>query len=67
MTRILLLKSGLISSVGLVSLIVTIAGVTGALGIWWWAKRTGLNFLFERPQRYWIAPPQPRERLQAAE
>ncbi len=65
--RILLLKLNIISDIGVISLIDTIAGVTGALMIWWWAKRTGLNFLFERPQRYWIAPKQPRQTLQAAE
>ena len=66
-TRILLLRLGIIQDIGVISIIVTIAGIFGALVIWWWARRTGLNFLFERPQRYWIAPPRPRDTLQAAE
>lgn len=66
-TRILLLKVGVIQDIGVISIIVTIAGILGSLAIWWWARRTGLNFLFERPQRYWIAPPRPRETMQAAE
>lgn len=65
--RIVLLKTGLIPDIGLVSLIDTIAGVVGALLIWWGAKRAGLNFLFERPAMFWIAPKKPRVALQAAE
>ena len=65
--RVLLLKTGIIADIGLVSLIDTIAGVVGALAIWRFAMRTGLDFLFVRPQRYWIAPKQPRSTLQAAE
>lgn len=65
--RIALLKTGIISDIGMISLIDTAAGVLGALAIWWGAKRAGLNFLFERPLRFWIAPKQPRARLQAAE
>jgi len=66
-TRIVLLKTGIIPDVGLVSLIDTVAGVLGALAMWWGAKRIGLNFLFERPEMFWIAPKQPRRTLQAAE
>ena len=66
-TRILLLKLGIIQDIGVISIIVTMAGILGSLVIWWWARRTGLNLLFERPQRYWIAPPRPRETMQAAE
>ena len=66
-TRIVLLKTGIIPDVGLVSLIDTAAGVLGALAMWWGAKRIGLNFLFERPEMFWIAPKQPRRTLQAAE
>jgi hypothetical protein len=66
-TRILLLKLGIIQDIGVISIIVTMAGILGSLVIWWWGRRTGLNFLFERPQRYWIAPPRPRETMQAAE
>jgi hypothetical protein len=66
-TRVILLKTGIIPDIGLVSLIVTTAGVLGALVIWWGAKRVGLNFLFERPAMFWIAPKRPSPALQAAE
>ncbi len=65
--RVLLLKTNIIADVGLISLIDTTAGVLGALAMWWGAKRAGLNFLFERPAMFWIAPKQPRTSLQAAE
>jgi uncharacterized membrane protein YcfT len=55
-TRALLIKSGLIADVGTISLVVTTAGVVGALA-WFWAVRgTPLRFLFERPERFWLAP-----------
>lgn len=48
-TRALLLKTGIITDLGVVSLIVTAAGVIGAL-CWYWAVRnTAFRFLFERP------------------
>ena len=65
--RVVLLKTGVVPDIGLVSLIDTIAGVAGALLMWWGAKRLGLNFLFERPAMFWIAPKQTRPALQAAE
>jgi uncharacterized membrane protein YcfT len=66
-TRALLLKTGIISDVGVIAMIVTTMGVLGALAMWWAAKRAGLNFLFERPALFWIAPQKPRIALQAAE
>ncbi len=66
-TRTLLLKTGVIGSIGLVSLIVTAVGVIGALMIWWAARYARLNFLFERPDAFWIAPKKSRPTLQAAE
>ncbi len=55
-SRTVLLKSGLIADIGLVSALVTVAGVVGAL-LWFWAARgTRLKFLFERPAAFWIAP-----------
>jgi len=67
-TRTVLLKTGVIDSIGLVSLIVTVVGVIGALLIWWAARYARLNFLFERPDAFWIAPKKPRRpTLQAAE
>jgi uncharacterized membrane protein YcfT len=55
-TRAILLKTGLIADIGLVSLIVTVAGVLGALAIWWGAKTARLDFLFERPTWFRIRP-----------
>jgi uncharacterized membrane protein YcfT len=66
-TRTLLLKAGLIHDIGTISLIVTIAGVAGAIAIWRAALALGANFLFERPAAFWIAPKKPQATLQAAE
>jgi uncharacterized membrane protein YcfT len=66
-TRTVLLKTGLIADIGTISLIVTIAGVTGALAIWRLALMLNANFLFERPDAFWIAPKKPRAALQPAE
>jgi uncharacterized membrane protein YcfT len=66
-TRTLLLKFGLIHDIGTVSLLVTIAGIFGALAIWWMVRGTRANFLFERPAAFWIAPRKARAGLQAAE
>src|SRR5882762_10131763 len=55
-TRTLLLRSGLIPDIGTVSLIVTIVGVAGALAIWRAALAAHANFLFDRPDAFWIAP-----------
>ena len=65
-TRTVLLKfSGL--DVGTISLLVTVAGVLGALAIWRIALAVGATFLFERPAAFWIAPPKKRPTLQPAE
>jgi uncharacterized membrane protein YcfT len=66
-TRTLLLKTGVISDIGTISLIVTVVGVLGALAIWRAALAVGANFLFERPAAFWIAPKKARPVLQAAE
>jgi len=66
-TRTLLLRTGIIPDIGAVSLIVTIAGVIGSLAIWQIALRLGGNFLFERPDAFWIAPKKTSAVLQAAE
>ena len=66
-TRTLLLKFGLVQDIGAISLIVTVAGILGALAIWWAARGTRANFLFERPAAFWIAPKKPSRTLQAAE
>jgi uncharacterized membrane protein YcfT len=55
-TRTLLLRAGVIADIGMVSLIVTVAGVLGALVIWQAALRLHASFLFERPDAFWVAP-----------
>ncbi|WP_374991432.1 acyltransferase family protein [Bradyrhizobium sp. LHD-71] len=65
-SRILLLKTGVISDIGTVSLIVTICGVAGAMAWWWAARNTAFRFLFDRPAAFWLTP-KPRVTLQAAE
>jgi uncharacterized membrane protein YcfT len=66
-TRTLLLKTGVIHDIGMISLVVTVAGVAGALAIWRIALWAGANFLFERPAAFWIAPQKASKALQAAE
>ena len=56
LTRTALLQSGLIADVGTVSAIVTIAGVVGALAIFWAARAVGADFLFERPAVFRLVP-----------
>ena len=66
-TRTLLLRAGPFHDVGTIGLIVTLAGVTGALVIWRIALAAGATFLFERPAAFWITPKRPRPTLQPAE
>jgi uncharacterized membrane protein YcfT len=66
-TRTLLLKTDVIHDIGTISLIVTTVGVVGALLIWRAALALHANFLFERPQAFWIAPRKAVPVLQAAE
>ena len=66
-TRTLLLKTGVISDIGLISLIVTVAGVAGAVVIWRLALLVRADFLFERPAAFWIAPKKAAPALQPAE
>jgi uncharacterized membrane protein YcfT len=65
-TRAVLLKTGMIADIGLVSLIVTAAGVIGPLALFWLARGSRLDFLFRRPERFWLAPKH-RLTLQPAE
>jgi uncharacterized membrane protein YcfT len=53
--------------IGTISLIVTLTGVIGALVIWRLALALRANFLFDRPEAFWIAPKKKRATLQAAE
>jgi uncharacterized membrane protein YcfT len=54
--RVSLLRTGVISDIGTISLLVTITGVIGSLVIWRVALALRANFLFERPAAFWIAP-----------
>jgi hypothetical protein len=49
------------------SLTVTLFGLFGAMAIWQMALKAGANFLFERPDAFWIAPKKISPALQAAE
>jgi uncharacterized membrane protein YcfT len=66
LSRMLLLKTGIVTDLGTVSLLVTTIGVVGALAMWWAARNTALRFLFDRPATFWLTP-KPRVTLQAAE
>ncbi len=64
--RTALIKSGLIADAGTISLIVTVAGVVGALALYWAVRNNALRFLFERPAWARLGR-EPRVRLQPAE
>ncbi|WFU41630.1 acyltransferase family protein [Bradyrhizobium sp. CB82] len=66
-TRTLLLRTGVVPNIGMMSLIVTVVGIIGALLIWQAALRLHAHFLFERPDTFWIAPKRAGAALQAAE
>ena len=66
-TRTILLRFGPIHDIGLISLVVTVVGVAGSLLIWRLALAIHANFLFERPEAFWIAPKKAAPKLQAAE
>jgi uncharacterized membrane protein YcfT len=66
-TRTILLRFGPIHDIGLISLVVTAVGVAGSLLIWRLALAVRANFLFERPDAFWIAPKKAAPKLQAAE
>lgn len=63
-TRAVLLKTGIITDLGTVALIVTAAGVVTPLLFHWLVRGTRFDFLFVRPAFFRI---QPRRRLQPAE
>jgi uncharacterized membrane protein YcfT len=59
-SRTILIKTGVITDAGTISLLVTTAGVIGPLVLFWIVRRTWFRFLFERPARFWLTrPPQP--------
>ena len=55
-TRIALLKTGIIADLGTISLLVTAAGVAGALASYRAVRGTPLRFLFERPAWAQLGP-----------
>jgi uncharacterized membrane protein YcfT len=65
-TRTILVKTGLIADVGVVSAIVTAAAVLGPLVLERLVRDTPLSFLFKRPAAFHIAPAR-APRLQPAE
>jgi uncharacterized membrane protein YcfT len=65
-TRALLLKTGIVADIGMVSLIVTAASVIGPLALFWLMRGTRLDFLFRRPAGFWLTS-KPALRLQPAE
>jgi uncharacterized membrane protein YcfT len=65
--RTLLLRTGIMPDVGAMSLTVTAVALFGSLAIWRIALHVGANFLFERPDAFWIAPKKASPDLQAAE
>jgi uncharacterized membrane protein YcfT len=58
-SRTILIKTGLITDVGTISALVTACGVFGALAWYWAVRHTWFRFLFERPERFWLAPKKP--------
>lgn len=64
-SRTVLFKTGVITDLGTISVIVTAAGVIGPLVLFLMVRNTPLKFLFERPAWAHIAPP--KAALQPAE
>jgi hypothetical protein len=65
-TRIALVKTGVITDPGTVALLVTSAAVALPLVLSWLVRGTALGFLFERPARFRLSAPK-RTALQPAE
>jgi hypothetical protein len=61
-----LLKTGVISDLGTIALIVTACGVTGPLLMFWLVRGTWFRWLFERPAMFWLTT-KPRVAMQPAE
>jgi uncharacterized membrane protein YcfT len=70
-SRAVLFKTGIITDIGTISVIVTACGVLGSLAIYWAARAVGANFLFDRPALFKLVPdkekPRPMPVLQPAE
>jgi uncharacterized membrane protein YcfT len=59
-SRSILLKTGIVTDIGTISVIVTACGVIGSLAIFWAARAAGANFLFERPALFKLVPDKPK-------
>ena len=55
-TRIALLKTGIIEDIGTISLLVTIAGITGPVVLFFLVRNTPLAFVFRRPAWARLSP-----------
>ena len=65
-SRTALIKTGVIHDAGVIAILVTAAGVIGALAMFWAVRATPLKFLFARPQMFRLSE-KPRLTLQPAE
>ncbi len=65
-TRIALVKTGIVTDPGTVAFLVTSAAIIAPLVLHWLVRGTALNFLFERPARFRLSVPK-RVALQPAE
>ena len=65
-TRAVLLKTGIITDVGTISVLVTAVAVVTPLLLYWLVRDTRLRFLFARPEAFKLKP-KPRLTLQPAE
>lgn len=52
--RMVLIQTWLVTDIGLISIIVTIAGILGPLALFWLIRGSNLRFLFERPRIFWL-------------
>jgi uncharacterized membrane protein YcfT len=66
LSRTLLLKQGLITDIGWISVIVTLCGIVFSLALFWAVRGTRLKFLFQRPAPFRLTE-KPRLALQPAE
>jgi uncharacterized membrane protein YcfT len=57
--RTALLKTGFVTDIGTISVLVTAVGVIGALCMYWALRNSPLWFLYERPQRFRLEPKAP--------
>jgi hypothetical protein len=61
-SRVILVKTGIITDGGTISVLVTAAGVIGPVVLYWAVRHTPARFLFERPDLFRIGQPSARKR-----